>query len=117
MKPWAMIAALLVAGCATNISAVSRPATKTWLSSNALDPSVACVVQEMRTGFKRTDWSFAAGIIVPNSVFEIRPQAVIMVGGDPLVVRLTKQEANTKIELFGLGVFGKEAIGYVEKCV
>lgn len=118
MRIYSLVASLFLAGCSTAISALDGAPAKSWVSNTALDPTAACVVEKMRAGYSDGGWAFAADVVAPNNVYEVRPRAVVMVGGDPLVVRLTKVGfAQTKIELFGLGIFGREPVQYLEACI
>lgn len=111
-------AVTLLVGCAEAMRAMDYPPDKTWASASALDPATACVVAKMREGYRSASINFVAGIVVPNSVYEIRPDRPLTLGADPLVVRVSKiTDQQTRIELFAIGLLGTEAVPSLEKCL
>lgn len=108
---------LLLGGCAEASRALDYPSDRTWQVSSGLDATVTCVVEKMRDGYRAHSLAFVAGIVVPNSVYEVRPDRPLMLGGDPLVVRVSKvNDTQTRVELFGIGVFKHEPVPYLEQC-
>ena len=92
--------------------ALEQSAEQTWNVAKPLDDTVACIVEQLREGNKHyidgySSVPFTAGIVVPGKTYEIRPSRTMIVGADPLVIRVSKlSDTQTKVDLFSVRGFG-----------
>lgn len=120
-----VLAALTLAGCT---SALDHPAEQRWTVSKPLDDTVACLVGALSAGNKhvidgQSAIPFAAGIIEPGRVYDIRPTRQITLGMDSVTVRVIKvTDRQTNVELYAAhGIGGSHGDWMVKphigKCV
>lgn len=111
----------LVGGCA-NITARGDPPKNSWTTDQAPEAVAGCLVPSMNEVFKDVwgapDITHHVQTIAPDQIYEVLPQRELVYGGGDLYyVRLTRTEAGSLVELFGISGWDEDVRPAVESCV
>jgi hypothetical protein len=81
-----------------------------------------CLVQSLNREF-HTDNKLSMSItykienVELDRVYEVRPQQLLIVGGEPYFVRVTAGQATTRVELFAVWTMVRQLSRPIEMCV
>jgi hypothetical protein len=122
MRRIILISVLALAGCA-HITPRDNPPVHSWVLNSSLDDATGCVISALnsvsvdKTGLGKTI-THSAEIIVPNSVYEVRPQQEITLTAEMYYVRLAKETpATTRMDLYSISPYAKRMTGAISACV
>lgn len=116
-----LVAIGTLAGCAS-ITPRDNPPVRTWVVGKDLDQATSCVINALNAeGHSSTalapSITHAAQIIVPNAVYEVRPQQEITLTAEIYYVKLSKVAASSsRIELFAISTWASRMAKAVERC-
>jgi len=103
---------ILSAGCAA-ITPRNGPPTATAFAASSIDAAASCIVDALNKAQHSDTPALVPSVtsyvqvILPGRVYEVMPQQTIVMTGEAYFVRLTAETpTRTRIEAFGIGVFG-----------
>jgi hypothetical protein len=107
--------ATLLAGCATAVTPRNDPPKLEFQTSRTLDDALACVVAHMTKS--KLGYPFFGAIVVPNQSYEVRPGREIMVGGEPIFLKVEKTaEGPVVVKGYAIRNVGQNFTGLKEVC-